>query len=301
MVKKIVMGVGVLVAVGVVAVAGYAGVQISRFDASMDKVYDVPLPQVVRSTDPAVIARGDHLAHAIAACASKLCHGADLGGGEPTTMGPVMAFAGPDITSAGLGAAYSDGELARLIRYGLKKDGRSVSFMPAQDFRWLPDSDVLAIVSYLRTVPPVERSNGVTVIHPLGKILDRQDKLVLDVARRIATAPVDVVPPPAPNATYGAFLGRLCEGCHGDHLSGGRLPGAPPSLPIPLNLTPDATGLKDWTFEDFERVMRTGVRKDGAPLKPLMPIEAWRQLDDVEMHALWAYLRSLSPTPFGNR
>jgi cytochrome c5 len=301
MLKKVLIAVGALLALVVVAVASYAGVQISRFDASMDKVYDVPVPQVVRSTDEAVIARGKHLVGAVGACTSRLCHGADLGGGPTTEMGPVMSFAAPDITSAGLGAAYSDGELARLIRYGLKKDGRSVAFMPAQDVRWLPDADLLAVVSYLRTVPAVERANGGTVVKPLGKILDRRDQMVLDVARRIATAPVDVAPAPAPNAAYGLFVGRLCTGCHGEGLSGGRLPGSPPSIPMPLNLTPDATGLKDWTFEDFERVMRHGVRKNGQKLDPFMPIESWSQFDDTEMHALWAYLRTLPPTPLGNR
>jgi hypothetical protein len=32
-----------------------------------------------------------------------------------------------------------------------------------------------------------------------------------------------------------------------------------------------------------------------------MPVESWKNLDDTEMHALWSYLRTLPPTPFGNR
>jgi cytochrome c5 len=301
MVKKVLLGVLALVAVVAIAVASYAGIQISRFNASMDKVYDVPVPEVTRSTDPAVIARGKHLTNSIGACSGRLCHGSDLGGGPTTAMGPVMVFSPPNITSAGLCAAYTDGDLARLIRYGVKKDGHSLAFMPAQDFRWLPDSDVLAIVSYLRTVPPVERENGPTAIKPLGKILDRKGAMVLDVARRIATMPLDLAPTPTPTGAYGAYVGRMCQGCHGDTLSGGPLPGAPPSIPVPLNLTPDATGLKGWSFEDFENLMRHGVRKNGQPLNPFMPIEAWSQFDDVEMHALWIYLQSLPPTAFGNR
>jgi mono/diheme cytochrome c family protein len=301
MVKKVLLGVLALVAVVAIAVASYAGIQISRFNASMDKVYDVPVPEVTRSTDPAVIARGKHLTNSIGACSGRLCHGSDLGGGPTTAMGPVMVFSPPNITSAGLCAAYTDGDLARLIRYGVKKDGHSLAFMPAQDFRWLPDADVLAIVSYLRTVPPVERENGPTAIKPLGKILDRKGAMVLDVARRIATMPLDLAPTPTPTGAYGAYVGRMCQGCHGDTLSGGPLPGAPPSIPVPLNLTPDATGLKGWSFEDFENLMRHGVRKNGQPLNPFMPIEAWSQFDDVEMHALWIYLQSLPPTAFGNR
>jgi|HubBroStandDraft_2_1064218.scaffolds.fasta_scaffold13231_2 mono/diheme cytochrome c family protein len=301
MVKKILLGVAALVVIVVVAVGSYAGIQISRFNASMDKVYDVPLPTVTRSTDAAVLARGKHLTNSIGACSGRLCHGSDLGGGPTTEMGPVMTFTPPDITSASLGAAYSDGELARLIRYGVKKDGHSVAFMPVEDFRWLPDSDVLAIVSYLRTVPPVDRPNGPTVIKPLGKILDRKGAMVLDVARKISAMPLDLAPSPTPTAAYGAYVSRMCQGCHGETFSGGPLPGAPPSIPTPLNLTPDATGLKGWSFEDFDRLMRQGVRKNGQQLNPFMPIEAWSQFDDVEMHALWAYLQTVPPAPFGNR
>jgi hypothetical protein len=33
----------------------------------------------------------------------------------------------------------------------------------------------------------------------------------------------------------------------------------------------------------------------------MMPTAAYGKLDDVEMHALWAYLTSLPPRPFGAR
>jgi hypothetical protein len=291
----------VVVLVGLLG-GGFVYWNCSKFDAAMAKVYEVPLPSVVRSTDAAVIARGDHLVHSIAGCGANLCHGADLGGGQPIVMGPLGTFNGPNITPDNLGAAYSDGELARLIQHGVKKDGCSVRFMPVQDVDWLPESDILAIVSYVRTVKPGDRPNGVNQVGTLGKVLDRQGKgVVFDVAGKIATDGIDHAPAPEPTAAYGAFVGRLCKGCHGDHLSGGPIPGAPGSIPIPLNLTPDGTGMKDWTFEDFDKLMKTGVRKNGKQLDPFMPIESWKNFDDTEMHAVWAYLRTLPPTPFGAR
>jgi hypothetical protein len=293
--------VGGVMAAAIAAASVYVFVETSRFDASLDKVYDVPVEEVVRSTDPAVLARGHHVTESIGGCTSLACHGADLGGGQVTDIGPVMTLAAPNITSANMGAAYSDGEIARLLSHGLKKDGRSVRFMPVKEVNWLPRSDIVAVVSYLRTVPPVERSNQGTVIKTLGKILDRQDKFTIDVARRIDHEKSETPPAPAPTAEYGSYVTRLCTGCHGEHLSGGPIPGAPPSLPIPLNLTPDATGLKDWSFADFEKLMRTAVRKNGAALNPFMPVECWRNFDDDEMHAAWAYLRTLPPIPFGGR
>jgi hypothetical protein len=57
----------------------------------------------------------------------------------------------------------------------------------------------------------------------------------------------------------------------------------------------------DWTFEDFVRLMRTAQRKNGRPLDPFMPVESWRNFDDVELEALWRYLQNVPPQPFGRR
>jgi cytochrome c5 len=299
--KRIAKVLGILVALVVVTGGVFVVVECSKFDASMAKVYDVPVPKIARSTDAAALARGKHVAESIAGCTVAACHGTDFGGGTTTDLGPVGKLCAPNITGANLGAAYSDGELARLIQHGVKKDGTSVRMMPMMDLTWLPDSDVIALVSYLRTVPNVERGNGATVVGTLGKILDRQDKFVWDVARRIDHTTRDVAPAPEATVAYGSRLARLCTGCHGLTLSGGPLPGAPSNIPIPLDLTSDATGMQGWTFDDFDKVMRTGVRKNGRTLDPFMPIDAWKNFDPTEMHALWAYLQSLPPTPFGGR
>ena len=301
MVKRILKVVAAVVAIVVVAMGIFVWVEVSRFDASVDKVYDVPVPTLARSTDPAVVARGKHLAESFAACAATHCHGADLGGGAPIVMGPVGTLTGPNITSTGLGAAYSDGEFARIVKHGIKKDGRTVVLMPAEDINWVTDADVVAIISYLRTVPAVDRENGPRSVGTLGKILDRNDQIHLDVARRIDHGKTEVPPAPEPTAKYGAFLARSCSGCHGEHLSGGRIPGTPSSIPAPANITPDATGLAGWTFEDFEKLMRTAQRKNGKPLDPFMPVENWKNLDDTEMHALWAYLQTVPARPYGSR
>lgn len=300
-IKRLVLGIVALVVVAGAALGIYVAVQTSAFDTSMAKVYAVPLPTIARSTDGAVLARGKHLVESLGGCATRDCHGTDLGGGNPLSLGPIGTLSGPNITPGGLGAAYGDGELARLVKHGIKKDGRSLRFMPTQDVSWIPDADVAAIVSYLRTVPAVDRPNGIVQIGTLGKVLDRREQFILDVARRIDHASTEQVPPPSPTADYGRFLGRGCMGCHGDRLSGGAIPGAPPSTPIPPNITAHETGLKDWGYEDFDRMLTTGVRKNGRKLDPFMPYEAFAKLDDVEKKALWAYLRSVPPTPTGNR
>lgn len=299
--KRVLKVVGGVLVLGVLGASGFAYANVSRFDASMERVYDVPAPDLRASTDAASLLRGKHLVESIGACSASNCHGADLGGGTPIVMGPVGTMAAPNVTPHGLAVAYTDGELARLLRFGIKKDGRSVRFMPVQDFDWMSDADLTAIVSYLRSVPPVDRPNGGTSLGVLGKVLDRQGKFVLDVARRIQERPREPAPPPAATPEYGRFLTRLCTGCHGDTLSGGPLPGAPSSFAVPLNLTPDGSGLAGWSYAEFETVMREGRRKNGKTLDALMPIESWKALDDTELRAMWAYLQTLPPRPFGGR
>jgi len=301
MVKKILKWLGVLVVLVLVVGGSFVACQVMAYDKSVSKVYDIPPPKLERSTDPAVIARGKHLAESVAGCGIKDCHGGDLSAGRTIDVGPVATFAASNITPAGRVAQYSDGELARLILHGIKKDGHPVQFMPIQEFNWLPDDDVIAIISYVRSVPPVDKSTQDTHVKWFGKVLDRLDKFPLDVARRVDHEHRPTVPSPAPTAAYGSFVGRLCLGCHGEHLSGGPIPGAPPSIPIPKNITPHETGIKDYTFEDFNKLLETGIRKNGQKLDPFMPYEALAKMDETERRALWTYLRSVEPRPFGGR
>lgn len=293
--------VGIAFAVLAACTGSYAFVQARAFDASMDKIYDFPAPSVNRSEDLALIARGKHLAEAVTGCMTRDCHGVDGAGGKVLSMGPLGTAAGPNITSGGIGAAYTDGELFRLIRHGVKKDGRSLRFMPAQDFCWLPDADVTSLVSYVRSLPAVDRPNGPVRLGFLAKVLDRAEKLPIDVARHVDHERAGKGSAPEPTARYGALLSHVCTGCHGSHLSGGRIPGAPSSLPVPSNLTPHETGLKGWTYDDFKRLLEQGIKKDGKKLDPFMPFESFGKLDDIEKQALWAYLASLPPTELGNR
>jgi hypothetical protein len=300
-IKRILLGVVVLIVVLGGGFGIFACVQISRYESSMEKVYDVPPMAITISTDDAVLARGAHLAESVAPCANRDCHGSDLAGGSNIEVGPVGNFCGPNISKGGLGAVYTDGELARLVRHGIKKDGRGVRFMPSHEFGFLPDSDLVAVISYLRTLPPVTRPNAPMRIKWFGKVLDRMDAIPLDVARRIDHEKPDLAGAPEPTAAYGRFLAKGCTGCHGKKFSGGPIPGAPSKFATPLNITPHESGLKDWTFEDFDKLLSTGVRKNGRQLDVFMPLDAIGQLDPIERKALWEYLRTLPPVPFGKR
>jgi len=119
----------------------------------------------------------------------------------------------------------------------------------------------------------------------------------------------------------------VCHDCHTpkgsdgrprlDRLLSGHPEGEPPAPAIPgvisacptatcftgpwgtsfaRNLTPDkTTGIGAWTEAHFIKVLRTGIRGNGAPLRPLMPWEWYQQLTDDDLKAIFAYLRTLPP------
>jgi cytochrome c553 len=300
-VKRALKWIGILLLAAVAVGGVFVGSQVMAFNSSVSKKYDIAMPKIERSTDPAVIERGKHLAQSLTACSAHDCHGEDLSGGQVTDLGPIGKMVAHNLTPAGRGGAYSDGELARLLIHGVKKDGTSVLMMPVGDFNWLPDDDVQAVISYVRSVPPVQKPDNGFEVGFLGKILDRQDKFPLDIARRIDHEHRATAPAPEPTEKYGRYVGRLCQGCHGEHFSGGPIPGAPPSIPIPPNITPHASGIQAYAYEDFCKLLDTGVKKNGQKLNPFMPYEALSHMNDIERQALWAFLRSLEARPFGGR
>lgn len=64
------------------------------------------------------------------------------------------------------------------------------------------------------------------------------------------------------------------------------------------NLTPDETGLGNWTIDQFEKAIREGKSKgmDGTRmLLPPMPWQNLRNISDDDLAAIWAYLQSIPP------
>jgi len=301
-IKRILKVVGIVIVVALVGGGAWIGYQVHAYNASMARTYDLPLPTIARSADPAVLERGKHIVESIGACSSKDCHGSDLGGGDAIKMGPLGSMQAPNISASGRGGEYSDTELARLILHGVKRDGHGLTFMPAPDFAWWPDDDVAAVISYLRTVPPAAvRPSGGIQLGTLAKVLDRVNMLPIDVARRIDHEHRPLAPAPAPTAAYGTFLANACRGCHGATLSGGRIPGAPPEMAIPLNITPHETGLAGWAYTDFDKLLSTGIRRNGKTLDPMMPVTELGKFNQTERQALWAFLQTVPAKPFGER
>jgi len=105
------------------------------------------------------------------------------------------------------------------------------------------------------------------------------------------------------NADYGAYVTNMCKGCHGATLSGGPIAGGPPDWPPAANLTPGEGSVMPRydTAQKFVAMMRTAKRPDGSEVSKAMPFASLRNLDDTDLEAMYAYLKTLPPRRTGER
>ena len=71
----------------------------------------------------------------------------------------------------------------------------------------------------------------------------------------------------------------------------------PWGMSFTANLTPDEeTGLGRWTLQNFKDTIRTGRHMGrGRPVLPPMPIPMYRNFNDADFEAIYAFLRSIPP------
>lgn len=243
--------------------------------------------------DPAVLARGRHLAENVSQCAA--CHYPDLGGGAFIDEPAFAVLPAPNLTAGrgGVGSAYDADALERAIRHGVAADGRGLFVMPSHFYQHMSDADVAALIAWVRTRPAVDRDVGERKLGPIGGILTGLGQLetapgMIDHENVGGPAPAE-----APTAAYGAYLVTIaaCAECHGAGLAGGKPSGNGPA-PGP-NLTPANGGAGSWTLEGFMHTLREGETPDGRRLDPEhMPWPTYGRMSDVELEAIWQHLRT---------
>jgi len=286
---------------GLVVLLGIAAVVVfSSSNAKLGKTYAVRPRPVRIPDDSATIERGRHIAET-RGCVD--CHGKDLGGAKVMEDGAMGRVYGSNLTrgAGGRVANFKDEDWARAIRHGVMPDGRGLFLMPADEYSHFSDEDLGAVIAFVKSVPAVNRERVPIEFGPVTRVLLTLGKMKL-AAEKIDHA--NLRPPsvaPGATAEYGRYLAAGCTGCHGPNYSGGKIDIGPPDWPHAANLTPHAEGhLAKWTEEDFIRTLRTAKRPDGSELNPVMP-RAFGQMNDVELKALYAFLRSLPAVPTGMR
>lgn len=99
---------------------------------------------------------------------------------------------------------------------------------------------------------------------------------------------------------YLAVLGN-CMGCHTPRgqtpYAGGRGIATPWGTVFSSNLTPDVSGLKGWSAEDFWRALHHGQSRNGRWLNPVFPYTNTTHISRADSDALYVYFHSLKPVP----
>ncbi len=261
----------------------------------------IQVPALGVAPDAAHVEHGRYL-YSTRGCAD--CHGADGAGNTVIKDGGMLVVA-PNITRGANGttAAYQVVDWVRTIRHGIKPNGHPVMVMPSEDYARLTDEDTAALIAYLKQLPPVagrqaviQLPTPVKAMYAFGFIKDASEK----IDHRLAP------PRPVPatvSIEHGAYMANACIGCHGATLSGGRVPGSPPSWPAAANLTPGrgSAMIRYPTPEAFIAMLRSGQRPDGKPISPVMPFGSLKQMNDTDAQALYAYLKTVPPREAGQR
>jgi len=297
---------GGVVAAALVLIGGVLLLALARWD----RTFDAPLPALHASTDTAVIARGRYLAYGPGRCVE--CHVATrasaqatppLNGGATFVL-PIGRITAPNLTpdtATGIGR-FSDAQLARVLRYGVRPDGRAL--IPFMEMQGLSDEDLVALISYLRSQPAVRHELPDQHYNIVGKA----------VMAFVLKPPTVGTPPPVTNpaesdtVARGAYIADAvagCAGCHskrsmmdgsylGPRFAGGMQFEADSGMMfVSPNLTSARVGrIAGWTEEQFVARFRAGPLLPGTP----MPWRAFGRMSDADVRALFRYLRTLPPT-----
>lgn len=293
---KIIRALGKIL-LGLIVLAGIALALVYwRSSTLLAQHITVDEPPLALPQEPEAIARGEHLA-TIRGC--RDCHAPDLGGRVLVDAFPIGRIAAPNLTQGKGGVGPLDAaRMERAIRHGLGAGGRLLLYMPTTDFSALSDADTADLMAYVSTRPAVDREIAPPVAGPLMRVLFLLDKAPLVYALKVDhhAAHVGAVTA-AMTAEYGHYVARACMGCHGEHFSGGHVPGTPPDFPDAANITPG--GIGKWSKADFVAAMREGRRPDGRTLNTFMPWKAFAAMTDTELEALWAFLQTLPAAKAG--
>ena len=177
-------------------------------------------PVMVALRDPVTVARGEHLfkdcwqcwgCHAMPPADANTVPSGGLAFDLRKTGPGLGIFYGTNLTpdsTTGIGA-WTDGELVQAIREGVGRNRRVLFPIMSEYMYGLSDSDALAIVAYMRSLPPVK--HAVPHNEP-SFVLKAIFAIGLIKPRPVLTAPV-TAPPPGPTEAYGRYFANHAAGC----------------------------------------------------------------------------------------
>jgi mono/diheme cytochrome c family protein len=196
--------------VTLIAAVGVAAI-FSASEWRLRRTHDVPLAPLksgLRSPDPI---EGERLAKIVGCWAG--CHG-QTGQGGSIDMDGYYSVTAPGLPS--IIPRYSDAELVRLIRFGVKRDGSSALGMTAYTFYPLANDDLGNIISHLRGQPPLPTAPAHRTITMTARIKLALGKWQLAADQVDATRKRWGELPRTTAFERGRYLASItCSECHG--------------------------------------------------------------------------------------
>lgn len=207
------------------------------------------------------------------------CHGPRGEGGYEHIEG-VVKHTAPTLSQ--VMPLYTDEELVRLVRYGVKRDGRTALGMISYTFWALSDEDLANIVAHLRKQPVATPVSRELELGLRGRIALATGTWAVSAEQVDRTIPRWGELPQNSPFERGRYLASItCSECHGLNFDGNELEGGP-SLAI----------LSIYTPESFQHLLRTGEGVGGRDLGFMGEVarEAFSLFTDEEISDLYTFL-----------
>jgi len=262
----------------------------------------VAIPEFSLRLDSASIAHGKK----IASVACIHCHQGESGLQgrffEDTPLGTIYTANITQDKEHGIGA-YTDGELVRLLRTGIKKEGSLCMPMMVR-FPHMADEDINGIIAWLRSeMPEVQAVNEpIPSSEPtfLGKAL-------FNFAFK-PTTPEPEVPMLENPLEYGRYLVNnryMCFVCHSatheinaqeptaseGYLKGGTPFIEPGETEAVVSTDISKSAMEKYTAAEFYNMLVLKQRPDRSMLR--MPMPQYSALDSIEITSMYTYLKSI--------
>lgn len=266
-----------------------------------------------------IVERGRYLANHVVVCVD--CHstrdwtrysgpvvkGTEGMGGEyfGRNMGLPGEFYAKNITPSNI-SDWTDSELFHVITTGIDKGGEALfPIMPYKAYAFMHEEDVKSIIAYIRTLVPIKSDIPErTVDFPMNFIINTipseatpMKKLTLD-----------------DGVKYGEYITTIagCTECHTPQEKGAKIEGMDYAggfefqtlagiLRSP-NITPDPTGIADWSkdnfidrfkfFADTNNIVK-GIGED--EFNTIMPWTMYAGMTEEDLGAIYDYLKTIPP------
>ena len=245
----------------------------------LERRYPVVQMPILAASGPEAVQRGKRLAD-LTGCTD--CHRQDLRGGVFIDEGWMYGryYASNLTLKAQL---YSDEELARIVRLGVRPDGRGMVAMPSFGFVRLTDGEMADIIAFLRKEPvggADQPEHFIGMVDQWNLWRGRSLKTAVSyVAGERDKEPVDAGPQ---HAAARHLVGIVCAECHGGDLKGNGWDTGAPDLIV----------IESYGLPELKRLLRTGTGVGGTELGLMTRVAKDRlhHLSDPEISDIHAYL-----------